>query len=322
MRYILISVSIESGVAADGGWRSSNGYVQWGYEFRNAIMHFSMPFVSRNSEEWGKVCSCLKDWGFRGKSEEDMNPSKSVDYSLEYTNKLVVFLNSLNIPNTVFCSTGDVVGGFILGPDRWGTIRISFTQYCPFEEKDDIKSLLASCKEFGFEYNMDWLSELIRGTNEDLTPFLESTSIIDDMDVRSKLKTNHCWDEIPKFGKVILFNNINYIKDIYIYPSVIHLNTPIIELLKQTISTFQAGGHDWYTLAFLYPFESCFDTEQSNIDYIWKDQSEEDDYPEKNVYYPEPDYEEDTYYALGGTDYELFKERGGSLDDMMDALGF
>lgn len=33
------------------------------------------------------------------------------------------------------------------------------------------------------------------------------------------------------------------------------------------------------------------------------------------------DYEEDTYYALGGNDYDAFKERGGSIDDMKDWLG-
>ena len=34
------------------------------------------------------------------------------------------------------------------------------------------------------------------------------------------------------------------------------------------------------------------------------------------------DYERETYYALGGDDYEAFCENGGCIDDMMDALGF
>ena len=39
-------------------------------------------------------------------------------------------------------------------------------------------------------------------------------------------------------------------------------------------------------------------------------------------YYPDDwDYDRDTYYALGGTDYEKFKENGGNLDDMMDGIG-
>ena len=32
-------------------------------------------------------------------------------------------------------------------------------------------------------------------------------------------------------------------------------------------------------------------------------------------------YEEDTFYALGGDDYQRFKENGGSIDDMMDGMG-
>jgi hypothetical protein len=41
---------------------------------------------------------------------------------------------------------------------------------------------------------------------------------------------------------------------------------------------------------------------------------------------PDPDdgwdYERDTYYALGGSDYDRFKEEGGDIDSMMDGLGF
>lgn len=48
--------------------------------------------------------------------------------------------------------------------------------------------------------------------------------------------------------------------------------------------------------------------------------------PDDNFYYQECpdeyDYERDTYYALGGSDYENFKNSGGSLDDMMDGLGY
>ena len=34
------------------------------------------------------------------------------------------------------------------------------------------------------------------------------------------------------------------------------------------------------------------------------------------------DYERETYYALGGEDYDRFREEGGNIDDMMDGLGF
>lgn len=34
------------------------------------------------------------------------------------------------------------------------------------------------------------------------------------------------------------------------------------------------------------------------------------------------DYERDTYYALGGDDYDEWRANGGNLDDMMDGMGF
>ena len=33
-------------------------------------------------------------------------------------------------------------------------------------------------------------------------------------------------------------------------------------------------------------------------------------------------YERDTYYALGGDDYDQWKENGGDLDEMMEGMGF
>ena len=33
------------------------------------------------------------------------------------------------------------------------------------------------------------------------------------------------------------------------------------------------------------------------------------------------DYERDTYYALGGDDYDEWRDNGGNLDDMMDGMG-
>ena len=34
------------------------------------------------------------------------------------------------------------------------------------------------------------------------------------------------------------------------------------------------------------------------------------------------DYERDTFYALGGDDYDEWRNNGGNLDDMMDGMGF
>ena len=42
-----------------------------------------------------------------------------------------------------------------------------------------------------------------------------------------------------------------------------------------------------------------------------------------NYDYPDNyNYEEDTYYALGGNDYDRWKEEGGDIDSMMDGLGY
>lgn len=49
---------------------------------------------------------------------------------------------------------------------------------------------------------------------------------------------------------------------------------------------------------------------------------EEDDDDDYNSYDDEPDYDRDTYYALGGDDYDSFRKNGGSIDNMMDGMGF
>lgn len=51
-----------------------------------------------------------------------------------------------------------------------------------------------------------------------------------------------------------------------------------------------------------------------------EEKEEYDDYePIEDDY--DYDYERDTYYALGGDDYDSFKENGGSIDNMMDRMG-
>lgn len=57
--------------------------------------------------------------------------------------------------------------------------------------------------------------------------------------------------------------------------------------------------------------------------YIEFDNEEERGDTQYNDHYENgQDYDRDTYYALGGDDYEAFKNRGGSIDDMMDGMGF
>ena len=42
-----------------------------------------------------------------------------------------------------------------------------------------------------------------------------------------------------------------------------------------------------------------------------------EEYPDEGY-----NYERDTYYALGGDDYDRWKENGGDLDGMMEGMGF
>lgn len=51
------------------------------------------------------------------------------------------------------------------------------------------------------------------------------------------------------------------------------------------------------------------------FEFIEEEDYASDDYPD------DTDYERDTFYALGGNDYDSFRENGGSIDDMMDGMG-
>lgn len=61
---------------------------------------------------------------------------------------------------------------------------------------------------------------------------------------------------------------------------------------------------------------------------FYKDIDDEDEEDDGDSYYydydypDETDYERDTYYALGGDDYDEWRNNGGNLDDMMDGMGY
>jgi hypothetical protein len=55
--------------------------------------------------------------------------------------------------------------------------------------------------------------------------------------------------------------------------------------------------------------------EKESRGYYWR-KPDPDDYPD------DTDYERETFYTLGGYDYDEWKERGGNIDDMMDGMGF
>ena len=53
-----------------------------------------------------------------------------------------------------------------------------------------------------------------------------------------------------------------------------------------------------------------------------EDSYDDNNYHDENEYVDYTDYDRETYYALGGDDYDRFKENGGNIDDMMDRMGF
>lgn len=64
-------------------------------------------------------------------------------------------------------------------------------------------------------------------------------------------------------------------------------------------------------------FDWKYNFEENKFEYI----SDEED-NRYNDYPDDTDYDQDTYYALGGDDYNAFKEQGGNIDDMMDGMGY
>ena len=56
---------------------------------------------------------------------------------------------------------------------------------------------------------------------------------------------------------------------------------------------------------------------------VQEDNSYDDnDYHDEYEYIDYTDLDRETYYALGGEDYDRFREEGGSIDAMMDGMGF
>ena len=62
--------------------------------------------------------------------------------------------------------------------------------------------------------------------------------------------------------------------------------------------------------------EKIFTNNLKDFTYPMDDNDYHDDYID------DTDYDRETYYALGGDDYDSFRENGGSIDDMMDGMGF
>lgn len=66
--------------------------------------------------------------------------------------------------------------------------------------------------------------------------------------------------------------------------------------------------------------QTYYDPESNSFvdfeDLLYKENDSFDDQPD------DYDYERDTYYALGGDNYESWRDGGGNIDDMMDGMGY
>lgn len=65
-----------------------------------------------------------------------------------------------------------------------------------------------------------------------------------------------------------------------------------------------------------------FDTDLLHFEEVPEDEEDEKDNYRYDDYPDDTDYERDTFYALGGDDYDEWKNNGGNLDDMMDGMGY
>lgn len=72
-------------------------------------------------------------------------------------------------------------------------------------------------------------------------------------------------------------------------------------------------------------YKYIFSFSENRIIYnpFYKDIDDDGDAYYRDYDYPDDtDYERDTYYALGGDDYDEWRNKGGNLDDMMDGMGY
>lgn len=79
---------------------------------------------------------------------------------------------------------------------------------------------------------------------------------------------------------------------------------------------FNMYSQDYTTEEYVFSFR-----ENKIVNSPFYQEEEEDEYDDYEPIEDDYDYERDTYYALGGDDYDSFKENGGSIDDMMDSMG-
>lgn len=146
--------------------------------------------------------------------------------------------------------------------------------------------------------------------------------------------TNHTYGLLDTSGRIILEPNYSEIKREYGLDKLIFVKNNdqwgIVNYSGDLVVPFQ---YNWYDTDIEH-FENedaafCCGTD-TVVDYYDEDAELLDSEDIKSYeqrgfqhfYYENNyDYDRDTYYALGGDDYDSFRNSGGSIDDMMDGMG-
>lgn len=158
---------------------------------------------------------------------------------------------------------------------------------------------------------------------KNLIPF----SVRNDMVFRGFLSGNILVFSNPKGDSVEFFTCAGKKKDHYIVNS----DGYFVDENDEEYSDIKSLYALCYTSCLKYPSntdeEYVFSFRENKIiqSPFFKNEDEEDEDEEDDYDYDTDDnydYERDTYYALGGDDYDAFRENGGSIDDMMDGMGF
>ena len=133
-----------------------------------------------------------------------------------------------------------------------------------------------------------------------IEPIYEEIRIIEDCDKCYLVKQNHKWGVINlKEEELVPIIYDNYDEDVY----------DDDEYEGAIIKFWNDENIDFYDANW-----ECLGSEESTS-YNRRKMLDSNDYEDPY------DYERDTFYALGGYDYDQFKRNGGSLDEMMEGMG-
>ncbi len=186
-----------------------------------------------------------------------------------------------------------------------------------------IKSLSESTQQTGYDYDND--CECYGTFHYD--------DVCGELQIQYRY-TNHTDGLLNTSGRIILEPNYSEIKREYGLDKLIFVKNNyrwgIVNYSGDLVVPFQ---YNWYDTD-IQNFENkdaafCCGTD-STVDYYDEDakllDSEDVKYYERRGsqncdYEDNYDYDRDTYYALGGYDYDSFRDSGGSIDDMMDEMG-